>query len=212
MYYLTHIPALVRALYPHWTWRYETAEKVLFLTFDDGPTPEITPFVLDQLAQYEARATFFLIGANVEKYPDLAQRIHAAGHTIGNHTQHHIRGRATAIRPYLEEVAAAQQTIFRHTGLEPRLFRPPYGSLTRRQSCALRNRFEIAMMDVIPGDFDQKRSGAQCARTVIRHARPGSIVVLHDSFKARARITQALPQVLAHFHAQGYRFAAMPAP
>jgi peptidoglycan/xylan/chitin deacetylase (PgdA/CDA1 family) len=208
--YLSHIPALIRALYPHWTWRYDTPEKVLYLTFDDGPTPEITPFVLDQLAQYEARATFFLIGNNVEKYPELAQRIVAAGHAIGNHTQHHVRGRKTDIRSYLEEVAAAQQAIARHTGLQPRLFRPPYGSLTRRQSCALRNHFEIAMMDVISGDFEHRRSGERCARTVIRHARPGSVVLFHDSFKARARVTVALPQVLAHFQEQGYRFAAMP--
>lgn len=198
-------------MYPHWTWRYTTAEKVLYLTFDDGPTPEITPFVLDQLAQYEARATFFLIGNNVEKYPALAQRIVAAGHTLGNHTQHHVKGRTTDIRSYLEEVAAAQQTLFEHTGLRTRLFRPPYGSLTRRQSCALRNAFEIAMMDVISGDFDNKRTGAQCAQTVIRHARPGSVVLFHDSFKARELVTHALPRVLAHFQEKGYRFEAMPA-
>lgn len=210
MSYLTHIPAPIRAGYPHWTWRYPTDEKVLYLTFDDGPTPEVTDFVLDQLRQYEAFATFFLIGQNVEKHPKIAQRIVEAGHTIGNHTQTHIKGRKTEIQPYLEEVKAAQHSISTHIGLSPRLFRPPYGSLTRKQSQALRPDYEIAMMDVISGDFDKNRTGDQCFQTVIRHARPGSIVLFHDSLKARERIEYALPRVLAHFQQAGYRFAAMP--
>lgn len=210
MPYLTHIPAPIRAGYRHWTWRYTTNEKVLYLTFDDGPTPEVTGFVLDQLAEYEALATFFLIGQNVSKHPEITQRIAAANHTIGNHTQTHVKGRKTDLDRYLTEVAQGQENIATHTGLFPRLFRPPYGSLTRKQSRALRPDYEIAMMDVISGDFDNNRTGDQCAQTVIRHARPGSIVLFHDSLKARERIEYALPRVLAHFQQAGYRFAAMP--
>ncbi len=183
---------------------------MLYLTFDDGPTPDVTDFVLDQLRQYEALATFFMIGQNVSNHPEIAQRVAAANHTIGNHTQTHAKGCQTELGRYLEEVAQGQESIAIHTGLAPRLFRPPYGSLTRKQSRALRLDYEIAMMDVISGDFDKNRTGDQCAQTVIRHARPGSIVLFHDSLKARERIEYVLPCVLAHFQQAGYRFAAMP--
>ncbi|MBX2973966.1 MAG: polysaccharide deacetylase family protein [Flavobacteriales bacterium] len=199
-----HVPRILQWLLPGYVWRMPGREKVLHLTFDDGPIPEVTPWVLDELAGHEAKATFFCIGRNCAAHPAIVDRIRAEGHGLGNHTWDHPRGRRTPLADYLANVSAAQPL----TGTPA--FRPPYGSLTRAQSKALRPTYRIVLWDVLSGDYDTRLDGARCTRNVIRHARPGSIVVFHDSLKAEARLRVALPAVLAHFAGQGYRFAALP--
>lgn len=197
------VPGVLRLFMPGFKWSVHTKERELFLTFDDGPIPEVTPWVLDVLADFDAKASFFCIGRNCADHPELLQRIRAEGHAVGNHTWDHPRGRRTGSFAYLRSVLRCQAM----TG--SRLFRPPYGSITRRQAAALRRRFEIVMWDVLSMDFDQQLDGETCLRNVVRNVRPGSIVVFHDSLKAEQRLRHALPRVLEHFKARGYRFAAL---
>lgn len=201
--YLTRIPRAVQALFKDLLWNIRGPGKDLYLTFDDGPIPEVTPWVLDTLAAFDAKATFFCVGRNAEKHPELLARIQQEGHAVGNHTFDHARGRSTSLRAYLRDVLKCQQII------ETGLFRPPYGSLTMQQLRVLRPHFTIVMWDVLSGDFEQQLDGARCFDRVRQHARPGSIVVFHDSLKAEVRLRCALPRTLAHFAERGYRFKAL---
>lgn len=203
--YPTRVPRILRVLFPGFRWRVPTAEKVLYLTFDDGPIPDVTPWVLETLASAGAKATFFCIGRNCAENPTILQQVRTGGHTIGNHTWDHPRGRRTSTFAYLRNVLRCQSI----TGTT--LFRPPYGSITRRQSAALRHRFDLVMWDVLSADFDTRLDGATCLGNVLRHARPGSIIVFHDSLKAEGRLRYALPRVLEHFAGKGYRFEALTA-
>ena len=202
--YLARTPQIVRALLPGFVWRMPGTEKVLYLTFDDGPIPEVTPWVLDTLAFHDARATFFCIGRNVEANGPIVERIINEGHTLGNHTWDHERGRATSTFSYLKSTLRCQ-ALFTSS-----LFRPPYGSVTVAQYRALRKRYRIVLWDVLSGDFDTTLDGVACAQNVIQGARPGSIVVFHDSLKAEGRLRYALPRTLEHFGRLGYRFKALP--
>lgn len=199
------VPRFLQLLLPGFIWRMPVQDKVLYLTFDDGPIPGVTPWVLDQLALHQAKATFFCIGRNCAANASILDRIRAEGHVVGNHTWDHPRGRRTPLRSYLRNVIAGRH----HTSGS--LFRPPYGSLTRAQARILRRRYRIVLWDVLSGDFDLRKSGLQCTRSVIAHARPGSIVVFHDSVKAWERLRIALPAVLAHFEGRGYRFDTLSA-
>ena len=196
---------LLQQLFRSLLWRVETTEKVLYLTFDDGPIPEVTPWVLEELQRHQAKATFFVVGENVRKHPELLQRLQAGGHTVGNHTEHHVNGWNTPTRAYLREV----QECDRRVG--SRLFRPPYGRIRLTQIRALRKRFRIVMWDVLSKDYDRGIQPNECLQRVLRSARPGSIVVFHDSQKAEERLRHALPRVLGHFSELGYRFEALPA-
>jgi len=181
-------------------------EKLLYLSFDDGPHPAATPFVLDELKRYDARATFFCIGKNVQEYPQLYRRLLLDGHRVGNHTYDHLDGWRTDDKKYLENIRVAARWI------DSDLFRPPYGKITRWQSSLLRDapfNYKIVMWEVLSADFDKALSPERCARNVQRRARPGSIVVFHDSEKAFERLRIALPAVLMHFSAMGYRFEAI---
>lgn len=198
------VPRILQWLLPGYVWRIHTREQVLYLTFDDGPIAEVTPWVLDELARYDAKATFFCIGRNCAAMPWIMDRIRAEGHGVGNHTWDHPRGRKTGTAEYVANVAAAEPWI------RTRAFRPPYGSITRTQLRDLRARYDTVMWDVLSNDFDTRLDGERCARNVVRHARPGSIVVFHDSLKAEPRLRTALPAVLKHFAENGYRFAALP--
>ena len=202
--YLIKTPFWLPAFYPKCTWNIPTKEKVIYLSFDDGPHPEATPFVLAQLKKYNARATFFCIGNNVLKHPNIYESILQAGHRVGNHTYDHLNGWKTDAATYLENIKSASNLIVSN------LFRPPYGRISRNQ---LKNIAadktmpqQIIMWDVLSGDFDVQLSGEQCARNVIKHAQPGSIVVFHDSAKAWDRLQVALPLVLDYFSNLGYRF------
>lgn len=203
--YLVKTPWWLRAFYPSLVWRKTVQEKVLYLSFDDGPHETATPFVLDVLKQYNARASFFCIGKNVARYPDLYQRILAEGHTVGNHTEHHLNGWKTNDDAYLADVATAAGRI------NSQLFRPPYGRIKKSQAGKLQRdgQYQVIMWDVLSGDFDETLPPEACLGYVVYHAKPGSIVVFHDSTKAWPRLQYALPKVLAHFAAEGYRFEAL---
>lgn len=203
------VPFILRSFYPEYRWRYETQEKVVYLTFDDGPTPRITDWVLEQLERYDARATFFMIGKNVQRYPEIAHRVIDAGHEIGNHTQNHPNGWKSEYRSYLKDVLQGHKTIAEYTGINTHLFRPPYAKITHTQARQLSRYCDIVMMDVISGDFDVHRSKENILHHAIKNTREGSIVVFHDSVKAWDRLSYALPLFLDHFSDMGYTFEAL---
>ncbi|MEO1625490.1 MAG: polysaccharide deacetylase family protein, partial [Bacteroidota bacterium] len=178
-------------------------DRVLYLTFDDGPHPEVTPWVLEQLKHYNAKATFFCVGDNVQKYPDTFAQLTEEGHSLGNHTFNHLNGWMTDNLPYFHNVRHCARLI--NSGF----FRPPYGRLKPKQVQFLQRHYQIVMWDVLSGDFDTSIDGQQCFRNVAQNAGPGSIVVFHDSQKARKNMMDSLPKVLEHFHQLGYRFDAL---
>ena len=198
--YLVKTPQFVQKLFPNFTWRIPTEEKVIHLTFDDGPIPEVTPWVLDQLAQHGAKATFFCVGENLRKYPDVLELVKKAGHALGNHTYNHLNGWLTDNVQYFLNVRRCAQA------LRSSLFRPPYGRMKPRQGDFLLRHYRIVMWDVLSGDFDPEISAEQCLENVLDNARKGSIIVFHDSLKAWEKLQYVLPRVLSHFSAQGYRF------
>lgn len=202
MWYPVRTPALFRWIYPSLEWKGNAANKTIYLTFDDGPHPVATPFVLDLLKQHNIKATFFCIGKNVQRYPQIYQRILAEGHQTGNHTQDHRNGWKTSREDYLENIFTATQYI------DASLFRPPYGRITRAQIKAVQQQFayRIIMWDVLSGDFDTQLQPEKCWHQVKKAVRPGSIIVFHDSEKAWPRMQYALPKTIDHFLAQGYQF------
>jgi peptidoglycan/xylan/chitin deacetylase (PgdA/CDA1 family) len=205
--YFIKTPFWLRLIYRSFIWRKSNQERVLYLSFDDGPHPEATPFVLEQLASFNAKASFFCIGKNVQLYPEIYDAILAAGHVVGNHTQHHMNGWKNNTENYIADIQEATKLI------DSNLFRPPYGRISFSQIKALRLDpalpQQIVMWDVLSGDFDTTITGDQCAQNVIQHAGPGSIVVFHDSAKAMDRLRIALPKILAHFSKLGYQFKAL---
>jgi peptidoglycan/xylan/chitin deacetylase (PgdA/CDA1 family) len=204
--YFIKTPWWLRRLYGGLVWRVPTGEKVLYLSFDDGPHPEATLFVLEELKRYGAKGTFFCIGKNVEAHPEIYRRILMEGHRVGNHTQDHLNGWKVDDRRYLENIRAAARWI------DSDLFRLPYGRIGALQSSLLRSppfNYNIIMWDVLSADFDRALTGDRCARNVIRHSGPGSVVVFHDSERAFSRLREALPVVLKEFSARGYRFEAI---
>jgi peptidoglycan/xylan/chitin deacetylase (PgdA/CDA1 family) len=206
MFYLIKTPWWLKLYYSRLVWKIPTREKVLYLSFDDGPHPVATPFVLDELKKFDAKACFFCIGKNVQAHPQLYKRVLGEGHRVGNHTQDHLNGWKVSEGEYFDNIRQAARYI------DSDLFRPPYGRITAFASAHLRaapSSFKIIMWDVLSADFDRSLSAEKCARHVIRHAGPGSIIVFHDSEKAFDRLRGALPQVLRHFADLGYRFEAI---
>jgi peptidoglycan-N-acetylglucosamine deacetylase len=207
MFYMVKTPWWLKRLYPSLTWDMRVADKTIFLSFDDGPHPEATPFVLDQLAGFNAKATFFCIGKNVVAEPLLYQRIVEAGHAVGNHTYDHLNGWKTDDKKYFENITEAAKYI------DSDLFRPPYGRITKFQMRHLPllqgRRARVIMWDVLSADFDTKITGAACLRNTVLHTRPGSVIVFHDSAKALPRLEYALPRALEHFTEKGFRFGLL---
>ena len=206
MFYFIKTPWFLRKLYPDCHWRMPSDEKKIYLTFDDGPHAAATPFVLDQLKQYKAAATFFCIGKNVLAETALYHRVLNEGHRVGNHTHRHLNGWKTPDRTYLIDVAEAEKYI------DSNLFRPPYGKSTMFQMWNLQSawNFQIVMWDVLSADFDARISGEKCATHVTKNARAGSIVVFHDSAKAFSNLQIALPKVLKFFSEKGFVFSKLP--
>lgn len=198
---------MLRKLYPTCVWRVPTKDKIIYLSFDDGPHPVATPFVLDLLKEYNAKATFFCIGKNVEEHKGIYRRILDDGHRVGNHTHNHLNGWKVSDKEYFENVLKAS------THIDSSLFRPPYGKISAFQVRHLQNlpqRFQIIMWDVLSGDFDIDLSAESCTQKVISSTRKGSIVVFHDSEKAFPRMSIALPKMLEFYSEKGYRFEAIP--
>lgn len=177
-----------------------SGNKTLYLTFDDGPIPEVTYTVLDILEQYGIKATFFCVGHNIEKHPEVFLEIIKRGHSIGNHTYNHLKGWKTTLGKYLENV----DQFDRHTKTE--LFRPPYGKITPLQLYKLKNKYKIILWSVLSFDFDQSTSPEKCLQNVIKYTEDGSIIVFHDSLKASKNMLFALPQFIEHFQNLGYKF------
>jgi peptidoglycan/xylan/chitin deacetylase (PgdA/CDA1 family) len=192
MFYFIKSPFWLQWLYKECVWEIKNAKNSVFLSFDDGPHPEITPFVFDNLKEFGAKASFFCIGKNVEQYPEIYQRIIDEGHTVGNHTFQHKNGWKTPLNNYIEDIQRAS------TSISSRLFRPPYGKITRKQILFIKKELHLQpiMWTVLSGDFDKKCSAEQTYRNVVEKISPGSIVVFHDSLKCGEKLKYALPLVL----------------
>jgi len=206
MFYFVKTPWLLKKFYPSCTWDIPSQEKKIYLTFDDGPHPDATPFVLDELRKHDAKATFFCIGKNVIDYSDIYKRILNEGHRVGNHTHNHLNGWKTSDSAYFSNIEQAAKYI------DSDLFRPPYGRITKFQISCLKKstaNFKIIMWDVLSSDFDEKISGETSALNAIRNTEKGSIVVFHDSEKAYSRLKIALPETLNFFGDKGYSFEAI---
>jgi peptidoglycan/xylan/chitin deacetylase (PgdA/CDA1 family) len=201
---IARTPYLVKKIYYSLIWDLKNGQKEVFLTFDDGPNPEVTPAVLEILHHFEAKATFFCIGRNVERYPDVFEQLKRQGHTAGNHTYSHLKGWMTSNTEYYKDIELADKMI--HSGL----FRPPYGKIKRTQLKYLRQFYNIIMWDVMSNDYDHSLSPDRCVQNVINYARSGSIIVFHDSEKSRERTLVALPRILEILKVQGYLFSAIP--
>lgn len=206
--YFIKTPWWLKRIYPAYRWGIPVNKKVIYLTFDDGPHAVATPFVLDQLKQYEAKATFFCIGKNVVAEPDIYRRILDEGHLTGNHTQHHLNGWKTSSRQYLQDIAEAALHI------DSRFFRPPYGRITRFQASQIGkvlnySNAEVIMWDILSADFDESLTGEQCLQHVVLNIKPGSIVVFHDSQKALPRLEYCLPRALEFFKKNGFEMETL---
>lgn len=201
--YLVKTPKIIQNLFPNFFWRVPSNEKVIYLTFDDGPIPEVTPWVLDQLKQFNAKATFFCVGDNVRKYPEVFDTLIEDGHAIGNHTFNHLNGWGTDNIKYFHNVRNCARQV------KSDLFRPPYGRLMPKQAQFLQRHYKIIMWDVLSGDFDPAISKDQCLYNVVSKAKEGSIIVFHDSEKAFEKLQDVLPKTLKHFQDLGYRFEAL---
>jgi peptidoglycan/xylan/chitin deacetylase (PgdA/CDA1 family) len=184
-------------------WRMRTDEKKIWLTFDDGPIPGVTPGVLDVLDEYDAKATFFCVGENVVKHEKIFHSLMERGHGVANHSYRHLNGWRTSNQVYFDDIEQCNVL------LRSKLFRPPYGKLKPSQYMALSEKYSIVMWDVLAGDFDGKLSKEKCLDNVLRFTRPGSIVLFHDSLKARERMQYALPKFLEHFKKEGFSFERM---
>lgn len=212
----TKTPIVVKKLFPDYIWEISTNKKELYLTFDDGPTPEITHWVLDCLQQFNAKATFFCIGYNVTKHPDIFLKLLENGHAIGNHTHNHIKGWKSKTNDYLNNVLEAQETFNAHLPINNQqsatinLFRPPYGQLTPKQGKKLMlEGYKIVMWDVLSFDWDKSVSNQECLNHVISNSKNGSIVVFHDSVKASNNLKYTLPKVLDYYSEKGFSFKAI---
>ncbi|MBC7886415.1 MAG: polysaccharide deacetylase family protein [Ferruginibacter sp.] len=203
MFYFVKTPGWLKKLYGECIWQMPAQQKIIYLTFDDGPHHEATPFVLDVLKKHQAKATFFCIGKNVLEQPAVYERIISEGHAVGNHTFNHLNGWKTTDEVYMENISEAKKYI------DSALFRPPYGRITKFQLKLLSNyQYQLTpiMWTVLSGDFDLRLSKEHCLRNVLKKSGSGSIVVFHDSEKAFERLVFSLPKMLEYFTAQGYRF------
>jgi peptidoglycan/xylan/chitin deacetylase (PgdA/CDA1 family) len=227
MFYLSKTPNIIQRLFKNYIWRFTiTDRKVIYLTFDDGPTPEITEWTLQELKKFNAKATFFCIGKNIENHPEIFQKIIKNGHSIGNHTHNHLNGWKTDDVSYIKNIEKANISIqsaiisFRSNVKNKKvnnsklriqnselLFRPPYGKIKPQQAKELiKKGIKIIMWDILSGDFDPELSKEKTLDNCVRHSKNGSIIVFHDSVKAANKLKYVLPQVLAHFKDRGFVF------
>lgn len=202
-------PLLYRLLFPGAVWRINThPAKAVYLTFDDGPIPEVTPWVLDLLDRHGAKATFFMVGQNAERHPRLVDEVLSRGHAIGNHTMHHMQGAKSTLAEYRADIAAAEPWLggaCDKPTVARRLFRPPHGLMRLGQNLKVRaDGYSIIMHDVVARDYDAGQSPERVVSNVLRNVRPGSVVVLHDSLKAWPRLRLALPIILQKLTEEGY--------
>ena len=184
-------------------WQVKTNEKVLYFTFDDGPIPELTPKALKILDKYNAKATFFMVADNVRKHPNVFQQVIDAGHAIGNHSYNHVKGWKLSNEEYYSNIAKAGKL------LNTKLFRPPYGQIKPSQAKHLAKDYNIIMWSVLSGDYDKNTSPKQCFNNILRNAKNGSIIVMHDNLKAEKNMLFALEESLKYYSHLGYRFDSL---
>ncbi|MCF8362087.1 MAG: polysaccharide deacetylase family protein [Prolixibacteraceae bacterium] len=195
-----HLPKWITKLFPLAVWTIPTGEKVVYLTFDDGPIPEVTPQVLDILKEKNIEATFFCVGENVWRYPDLFEHIKDEGHSVGNHTYNHLQGIKCSRQYYIDNIEKANNLIGSN------MFRPPHGLMKQSQYYSILNKYKIVMWDVISCDYDPDLSPETCYRNVIDYVSDGSIITFHDSLKAEHNVLNALPRVIDYLLEEGYTF------
>jgi len=197
-------PEIITRLMPRVTWGFYGETGKVFLTFDDGPTPDVTPWVLDRLKEFNAKATFFCLGRNADHNPDIIARTINEGHSVGNHTYSHLKGYGTRNQQYFDDIELARNLI------DSELFRPPYGRILGSQITEIIKDYRIIMWDVLSYDYNRRVSGDTIVRNVTRNVRSGSIIVFHDSAKARKNLYHALPKVLEHLSKEGFEMMAIP--
>lgn len=198
------LPGFFTSMYQDAVWRYSVTEKVVYLTFDDGPIPEVTPWVLDLLKKEDIRATFFCVGENVMRYPEVYRQILADGHSVGNHTYNHWQGLKKSNQEYLANVEKAGEFI------DSDLFRPPHGLLKMSQYKQLKEKYQIIMWDLVSCDYDSRILPEQVFRNVRSYVRPGSVITFHDSIKAMNNLMKTLPLSIDWLKKEGYRFELIP--
>jgi peptidoglycan/xylan/chitin deacetylase (PgdA/CDA1 family) len=215
-------PKLVQRMFPKRVWTFPKESNAVFLTFDDGPIPIITPWVIQELKKHDAKATFFCIGENIRKYPDIFKTLISERHSTGNHTYNHLNGWKTNVSEYVknvvlheteankwDEILALKNTQSQTTNRDM-LFRPPYGKITNKKSKILQKRgYKIIMWDILSGDYDASISEEKCLQNVLKSINPGSIVVFHDSFKAEKNLRYVLPKVLDFISDKGWKCERM---
>lgn len=208
-FYFVKTPSIVQRIFKNYVWNFFTSEKVIYLTFDDGPTPEITEWTLNTLKAYNAKATFFCIGKNIENHSEIFKQLIADKHSIGNHSYNHLNGWSTNTETYLENIKRTEETFqrFNFSTFQQKLFRPPYGKIKPRQAKILRKKgYKIILWDVLSADFDTKISKEKCLENVLKNTQNGSVIVFHDSVKAAKNLKYVLPKVLAHFSKKEFAF------
>lgn len=197
-------PIPYRMLFPETVWRIPMKHKAVFLTFDDGPIPEVTPWVLDLLDHYGIKATFFCVGDNVRKHPETFRMVVERGHSVGNHTMHHLQGAKVTTARYVADIMEA------HALIDSPLFRPPHGLIRRKQAAAIKDNMRIIMYDLVTRDYSKKLTGEQVLDNVRRYVRNGSIIVFHDSLKSESNLRYALPRAIEWLKENGYQFLPIP--
>ena len=200
MHKLIKTPTLIQFFFPSLLWSKKRDKKILYLTFDDGPYNMLSPFILDELKKYKAKATFFYLGSKAEKYPQLIKRCKDENHKIGNHTYSHPNGWKTKNSRYYQDIEKANKL------LNSNLFRPPYGRIKPTQINHLKKYYKIIMWDILSWDFDKKTSPKECYNNIIKNTKSGSIIVLHENEKSAKNVKEVLPKILSYFSSQGFKF------
>ncbi|WP_075350520.1 polysaccharide deacetylase family protein [Algoriphagus marinus] len=203
------VPAIVQRLYPNRTWNNKDAEGKVYLTFDDGPVPGVTEFALDQLAKHGMKATFFMVGDNVRKYPELAKEVIAAGHQFGNHTYHHLKGWRTKLEYYFDNFQKCEEIFEQVIGQKSRLFRPPYGLMTGRQMRKISESHQIIMWNVLSGDYDPTLKSDKILENIKKLTDSGAIILFHDQKKTAEVLPKLLPQYLDFVQQSGFETALL---
>ena len=198
--FIEQVPGFVRNLFPKALWRMNPNEKAVYLTFDDGPIPVVTPWVVELLGHYDIKATFFMVGDNVRKHPKEYKLVVDAGHRVGNHTFNHLKGLFTDTREYIENAEKADALI--HSNL----FRPPHGMLRRSQYQELSKRYQFVMWDLVTRDYSKRMNGEEVLANVKKYVRNGSIITFHDSLRSEENLKYALPRAIEWLLEQGYEF------
>ncbi len=203
MRFLYQPPKIIRSIYPNAIWQKSATQKTIYLTFDDGPIPELTPWVISILNKYNIKATFFCVGENIKKYPNLFKCLKNEEYQIGNHTYNHLNGWKTSCNNYMSNIEQCQALT------QTNLFRPPYGKITKQQYKALNTKYDLVFWDVLTHDYSKNISPETCLKNAVKYTRNGSIVVFHDNLKAKVNLQYVLPKYIEHFLKLNYKFAIL---